>query len=139
MRLTGVGVARSIRSVISPWNRSRSRVAHPSPSLVSVRRATIPASLLVFAVDRVGRWGGGRASLRLTRVAHLPDRAAGVVGDKQRTVLSDGERGGSSPHLGTPFARSPEAGHEIFVIARRLAVLEWHAHHLVAGRLGAVP
>src|SRR5215510_10269539 len=139
MRLIGVGVARSIRSAISPWNRSHSRVAHPSRSLVSVRRATVPCSLLVFAVNRAGCCSRGRAGLRLTRVAHLPDRAAGVVGNEERTVLGDGERGGPSPHLGAPFARSPEAGHEILVVACRLPVLERHAHYLVAGRLGAVP
>src|SRR6266705_1328882 len=96
-------------------------------------------SLLVFAVDRAGRGGRGRAGLRLARVAHLPDPSAGVVGDEERTVLGDGERGGPSPHLGALFTRRPEAGHEILVVARRLPVLEWHAHHLVAGRLGAVP
>src|SRR5262249_5544228 len=96
-------------------------------------------SLLVFAIDRAGRFGPGRARFRLARVAHLPGRAGGVVGDEERPVLGDGDRGGPSPHLGAPFARSPEAGHEILVVARRLPVLERHAHHLVAGRLRAVP
>src|SRR6266705_5465720 len=87
-------------------------------------------SLLGFAVDRAGRCSRGRAGLRLARVAHLPDRATGVVGDEERTVLGDGERGGPSPHLGALFTRRPEAGHEILVVARRLPVLEWHAHPL---------
>src|SRR5262247_117161 len=85
-----------------------------------VRRACL---LLVFVVDRARRGGRGHAGWRLARVAHLPDRAAGVVGDKERTVLGDGERGRPAPHLGAPFARRPEAGHEILVVTYRLPVL----------------
>src|SRR5919109_1206160 len=91
-------------------------------------------SLLVFAVVRASRGGRGRASVRLARVAHFPDRAAGVVSDEERPVLGDGERGRPSPYFSAPFARRPEAGHEILVVARRLPVLERHAHHLIAGR-----
>src|SRR5215831_16975227 len=98
-----------------------------------VRRACL---LLVFVVDRTRRCGRGHAGGRLARVAHLPDRAAGVVSDEECTVLGDSERGGPSPYLGAPFARRPEAGHEILVVARRFPVLERHPHHLVAGRRG---
>src|SRR5215471_13755269 len=80
-------------------------------------------SLLVFAVARTGRGGRGRASVRLARVAYLPNRAASVIGDEERPVLGDGERGGPAPHLGAPFTRRPEARHEILVIAHRLPVL----------------
>src|SRR4029450_8900110 len=96
-------------------------------------------SLFVFAVVRARRGGRGRASGRLARVAHLPDRAAGVVGDEERPVLGDGERGGPAPYLSAPFARRPEPSHGILIIAHRLPVLERHAHHLIAGRRGAVP
>jgi hypothetical protein len=40
-------------------------------------------------------------------------------------------RRGPSPHLGALFARSPKTGHKILVVARRLPVLERHAHHFV--------
>src|SRR4029453_733734 len=96
-------------------------------------------SLLGFAVVRARRGGRGRASWRLARVAHLPDRAAGVVGDEERPVLGNGERGGPAPYLRAPFPRRPQPSHEILIIAPRLPVLERHAHHLVAGRRGAVP
>src|SRR5262245_15560590 len=96
-------------------------------------------SRLVFAVVRARRGGRGRASLRLARVAHLPDRAAGVVGDEERPVHINGERGGPAPYLRAPFARRPEARHEILIIAHWLPILERHAHYLVAGRRGAVP
>src|SRR4029453_9975100 len=85
-------------------------------------------SLLVFAVVRASRGGRGRPSGRLARVAPLPDRAAGVVGDEERPVLGDGERGGPAPYLRAPFARRPEASHEIVIIAHRLPVLDRHAH-----------
>src|SRR4030095_405868 len=96
-------------------------------------------SLLVFAVVRARRGARGRAGARLPRVAHLPDRAAGVVGDEERPVLGDGERGGPAPYLSAPFARRPQARHDILIIAHRLSLPERHAHHLVAGRRGAVP
>src|SRR5262249_34822944 len=101
-----------------------------------VRRA---CSLPGFAVAHAGRSGRGRTGWRLARVAHLPDRATGVVGDKKRPVLSEGERGGSSPHLGALFARRPEAGHEILIVAHWLPVRKRHAHHLITGRHGAIP
>src|SRR5437763_858394 len=52
-------------------------------------------------------------------VGNAPDGAAGVVGDEQRAVLHDGERGGPAPHLGAVHAGGPEAGGEILVPALR--------------------
>src|SRR6516162_11467637 len=69
----------------------------------------------------------------------MPDRAAGIVGDEQRTVLGDGERGRTSPDFSALLARYPEAGDEVLVVVLRPSVLERHAHHLVAGGLRAIP
>src|SRR5437879_3649811 len=88
--------------------------------------------LLCFGLRRGGMLGGAL-------VGDAPDRAAGVVGDEQRAVLGDGERRRAAPDLGTLFAGDPKAGCEILVIAFGPAVLERHAHDLVAGRYRAVP
>src|SRR4029077_13275517 len=91
-----------------PHGRERLRSADASRPLADgpVRSA---CSLLGFAVDRASRCGRRRAGWRLACVSHLPERAAGIVGDEERPVLGDGECGGPAPHLRTLFARSPEA------------------------------
>src|SRR5438552_2861133 len=79
--------------------------------------------LLRLGPGALGRSAGvlGRRAL----VRNAPDRAARVVGDEQRAVLGDGERGGAAPDLGALVAGSPEPGREILVISLRPAVLKW--------------
>src|SRR6516164_1486311 len=72
-------------------------------------------------------------------VGDAPDRPAGVVGDEQRAVLGNRQRGRATPDFGALLARDPEAGREILVVAFRPAVLERHPHDLVPGRDRAVP
>src|SRR5438270_3669659 len=85
-------------------------------------------------------WRAAAAAGRLrSGVGDAPDRAAGVVGNQQRAILGDGERRRPAPHFGAMQARGPEPGDEVLIEALRLAVLERHAHDLVAGRFGAVP
>src|SRR6185295_13995959 len=51
----------------------------------------------------------------LARIGDTPDRAAGIVGDKERAVARDRKRGGPSPHFRAPLTGDPEAGDEILV------------------------
>src|SRR5260370_17902497 len=88
---------------------------------------------------RTGLFRGCAGSIGGPLVGDPPDCAAGVVGDEQRAVLGDRQRGGAAPDLGAMLARNPEAGGEILVIALGPAVLERHAGALVVGRLRAVP
>ena len=74
----------------------------------------------------------------LARIGDTPDCAAGIVGDEQRAVARDRKRRGPSPHFRAPLAGDPEAGDEILVVTFGPAVLERHAHHLVARRLRAI-
>jgi len=98
-----------------PWLGSGipSSVAAARLILLSDPQPTIAESL-GYSTRRgcLRRCGGvfGRALL-----GDAPDRAAGVVGDEQRAVLGDGERGRTTPDLGALFARRPEAGGEILV------------------------
>src|SRR5260370_5160362 len=80
---------------------------------------------------------GRRASLRFL-VADAPDAAAGVVADQQAAVGGHGESDGPAPDFGWRTPADPEAGEEVFVIARGLPILERHPHDLVAGRLARI-
>src|SRR6267142_5643828 len=69
-------------------------------------------------------------------MADAPDRAVAVLGDQQRAVMGDGDPDRASPDLAVI---DDEAGDEILVFARRLAVLEADTNDLVAGPLRTVP
>src|SRR5882724_11021486 len=80
-----------------------------------------------------------RPGLGWARIADAPDRPAGIVRDEQCAIFRDRQRGRATPYLGAVNAGGPEADGEVLVPAFGLAILERHAHHLVAGRLGPVP
>ena len=101
---SGRGLTRMVCSAAATqtlrWHRPRApEIGRRGPSCGGRSRA--PCVLTSCLGRRPCRSFRPRArSWRLARVAHLPDRAAGVVGDEERPVLGDGERGGPSPHLG---------------------------------------
>ena len=53
--------------------------------------------------------------LFLAGIGDAPDRAAGIIGDEQGTILAHGERSRAAPHLSALLARYPEAGDEVLV------------------------
>ena len=61
----------------------------------------------------------------LVFVGNSPDRAAAVLADQQRTVLSDRDTNGPSPNLLIGY---DETRHEVLVLAGWLAVLEPMQH-----------
>src|SRR5262245_45555833 len=75
----------------------------------------------------------------LSRVGNTPDGTAGIISDKQRSVFGDGKRGRTSPNFRTLFAGYPEPGREILIETFRPAVLERHAHDLVADGPRSIP
>src|SRR5690349_5544810 len=105
----------------------------------ALRAFALPYKAVPSLRRRAGALRRHAALLLRARVGDAPDGAAGVVGNEQRAVLGDGERGRSAPHLGAMHARDPEAGGEVLVPALRTAILERHAHYLVADRLRPVP
>src|SRR5262245_2720182 len=80
-----------------------------------------------------------RCFARRTAVSNAPDRARRIICNQQRTILGLGDGRRPSPYLGTLATGHPEAGCEVLVGTVRPVILERHAHHLVPGRLGAVP
>src|SRR6516165_714028 len=75
----------------------------------------------------------------LASVGNTPDCTARVVRNQQRSVFSDRQCGGTSPHFRPLLTRNPEPGGEVLVESFRSAVLERHAHNLVADRLRTIP
>src|SRR5690349_5757154 len=73
---------------------------------------------------------------RSARVRDAVDDVAIVVAEKQSPVVHRRYIRGPTPRLAI---RPDEADEEVFVLARRLAVLDGYAHDLVAGAIGAVP
>ena len=72
-------------------------------------------------------------------VGNTPDRAARVVSDQQRSILGNREGGRTPPYFCASFAGYPEPSGKILIEAFRSAIREWHAHDLIAGRLGTIP
>src|SRR5579863_8442546 len=68
------------------------------------------------------------AALDLMRDA--PDRAVAVFRDQQRSVARNGHADRASPHFGII---DDKAGHEVLILAGRLAILHANADQLVAG------
>src|SRR2546423_6415740 len=75
-------------------------------------------------------------SLRTAAIGDPPDRAVSILADEQRAVMRHRDADGARPNRGVV---NDKAGHEVLVFATRLAVLEPHAHHFVAGALRPVP
>ena len=73
--------------------------------LIAMHEKSFPGRGRASDAGRAGRDGRGRAGLCCARAGHLPDRAAGVIGDEERPVRSDGERGRPPPHIGPPRPR----------------------------------
>src|SRR5438874_11055673 len=74
----------------------------------------------------------------LPGVAHSPDRAVGVLGEKEAAIFHDCDSHRSTPNISIGRDKT---GNEVFVIAARFAgrVIKWDAHNLVTGALRSVP
>src|SRR5437660_217399 len=75
----------------------------------------------------------------LAHVGNAPDGTARIIGDQQRSILGDRKRGRTSPHFRTLFTGYPEPGREILIETFRSAILERHAHDLIADWLRSIP
>src|SRR5437762_14273069 len=109
--------ATAMASNIAGWVARSDERTPPQPPNYRDR-----SPLLRFGPGAPGRSAGMLGGRSL--IGNPPDRASRVVGDEQGAILGDGERGGAAPYLGTLFARYPEAGREILVVALRPAGLE---------------
>src|SRR5205823_3352323 len=77
------------RSMSTWWSRA---APHERPTIRDVSSPALSAA--------AGTASGSGAERLLPGIGDAPDRAVGVVGDKERAVLGDGERGGPAKHLG---------------------------------------
>src|SRR5215211_8776910 len=87
----------------------------------------VPECAPKFALLSRRRAAAARRFARLllrSAVGDPPDRAAGIVGHQQRTVLSHRERCRPAPHFGALNARCPEAHQKVLVRALEAAILE---------------
>src|SRR5262249_56024830 len=73
---------------------------------------------------------------RAAGIGDTPDRAAAILGDKQRAILADGHADGPAPHCSVV---DDESGDEILVLTGWHTVLYDQPNDLVAGALGAIP
>src|SRR5262249_37180442 len=94
-------------------------------------RVQIMSCLLSVRISASDQSRYGPAGSTLPAVGDPPDRAAGVVGHQEYTILRDRHCRRPASHLGASFARRPEACGKILVIAFRAPILERHEDHLV--------
>src|SRR2546423_2062888 len=84
-------------------------------------------AIILFSCETNGPHG---RSLRTAAIGDAPDCAVSILADEERAVMRHGDADGAGPNRGVV---DDETGHEVLVFAIRLAVLEPHAHHFVAG------